>query len=772
MNRDFLDHEIIEKDMDSLYIGNLNTVEYDLVLPERGMYGSKIIWKSGHDRFLSDDGKVTRPAYGMGDRTIPLYATFLYGNAKKTKTYEVRILEKKNQLQVSNVYPVRITAGVSELAELPQVAIVERSDGNLIPYPVEWEKGSRVFFRAPGMYKAHGTLADTELSVEAEITVLKELPEKYLNPLPEVTECSEADIRLIEGSLFHNSQQNMLLYLLNVDDDQMLYNFRTASGIDTRGAMPMDGWDAPDSQLRGHTTGHYLSSLALCYHSTGDHKIKEKAVYMVQSLGECQEAFSNMPDIKDGFLSGYSEEQFDLLEEYTKYPVIWAPYYTLHKILAGLLDCYHYIRSEKALVIADRLGMWVWRRLSGLSREHLTKMWSMYIAGEFGGMNAVMVALFRITGKEEYLKCAGLFDNDKLFYPLEQRVDALCTMHANQHIPQVLGAMELFKATGIKKYYEMSEFFWQTVVSSHCYANGGTGEGEMFHESGKIGALLNKDTAETCASYNMLKLTKELYQFSPKAYYMDYYERTLYNHILATQDQRVTGESTYFLPLGPGGKREFLFENNCCHGTGMESRFRYREGIYFFDRKGSIYVNLFIPSEMHWKEQDVLIRQYTDRRFPECISLYVEGSGLNTIKIRRPCWARRYRILVDKQEMDIVPDENGYIIISHDFSQGITVQLEFSYEFQLIRTPDEPEKAAVQYGPYLMAVLSEQKDFIRFSFNESDVADKMQATEDPLRFLCEDYTFVSLCEVGMNAYHAYFISTPGRGNIKQNMETS
>lgn len=771
MNNNMLAHEILEKDIDSLYIGNLNTVEYDLVLPDKGRYGSKIIWKSGHDRFLSHEGKVTRPPYGTGDRTIPLYATFCYGKVSITKTYEVRILEEKNQIQISRVYPVRITIKVSEKTKLPQTAIVERVDGNLIPHPVKWENGSYVLYSTPGIYTVHGQLADAEIPAEAEITVQKEIPESVLDPMPEVMECFEAEIRLTQGSLFYESQQNMLQYLLQADDDQLLYNFRTASGIDTRGAMPMDGWDAPDSQLRGHTTGHYLSSLALCYHSTGDHRIREKAVYMVESLGECQEAFSNMPDIREGFLSGYSEEQFDLLEEYTKYPVIWAPYYTLHKILAGLLDCYLYIHSEKALDIADRLGMWVWRRLSELSVEHLTKMWSMYIAGEFGGMNAVMAELFQITGRKEYLKCAGLFDNDKLFYPLEQKVDALCTMHANQHIPQVLGAMELYKVTGIKKYYEMSEFFWQTVVSSHCYANGGTGEGEMFHESGKIGALLNKDTAETCASYNMLKLTKELYQFSPKVSYMDYYERTLYNHILASQDQRVTGESTYFLPLGPGERRKFLFENSCCHGTGMESRFRYREGIYFFDRKGSIYVNLFIPSEMYWKEQNVWIRQYADRSFPERISIYVEGSGLNTIKIRKPCWAGQYRILVEGKKTDIVPDENGYIIISHDFSQGIQIQVEFSYGFQLIRTPDEPDKAAVQYGPYLMAVLSEQKEFIRFSFDESNVAEKMYAMEAPLRFCCEEYEFIPLCEVGDQAYHVYVIS-PTRQTEKTNMETS
>lgn len=757
MKKRLLDREIVERDRDFLYLGNLNTVEFDLTLPERGRYGSKISWKSGHDRFLSDEGMVSRPEYGMGDRTVPLIATFSYGTAEVTKQYEVRILEKENQFQVSSVYPVKVIAEASKEILLPQAAVVMTKSGSIISHLVKWDEGNRVKFETPGSYRRTGVLFDTGILVTADITIISKVEDQGMDFSPRVRECSLAEVKLTEGSLFYDSQENMLKFLLYVDDDQMLYNFRIASGLDTKGASPMEGWDAPDSQLRGHTTGHYLSALALCYHATGNQKIKAKAVYMVAALEECQNAFAKQPGIKEGFLSGYSEDQFDLLEEYTRYPVIWAPYYTLHKILAGLLDCYHFIESEKALIIAEKLGMWTWNRLSKLPEEQRSKMWSLYIAGEFGGMNAVMAELFEITEKEEYLKCAELFHNDKLFYPLEQKIDALDSMHANQHIPQILGAMELFKATGEKKYYELSEFFWQTVVSSHCYANGGTGEGEMFHKSGKIGALLDKDTAETCASYNMLKLTKELYQLSPKASYMDYYERTLINHILASQDQRVTGESTYFLPLGPGMKREFLFENSCCHGTGMESRFKYREGIYFFDEKGSVYINLFIPSEMNWKERDIRITQKTDRRAPEVIRIHAEGSGLNTIKIRKPYWANRYQILGNNEEMTVAVDGNGYIIISLDFSQGTDLYLKFFYDFHLIRTPDKPERTAVQFGPYLMAVLSEQKDFIRFTFDESDIADKMHCTEDPLRFECEGYTFVPICEVGMNTYHAYIV---------------
>lgn len=410
----------------------------------------------------------------------------------------------------------------------------------------------------------------------------------------QVKECLDAEIKLTEGSAFYSSQENMLEFLLSVNDDQMLYNFRKASGLSTKDVEPMSGWDAPDNQIRGHTTGHYLSALALAYRATANHKVKEKAIYIVESLEECQNSFSEQANVHEGFLSGYSEEQFDLLEKYTTYPTIWAPYYTLHKILAGLLDCYRLVHIQKALSVAVNLGMWTWNRLSRLSHDQLTKMWSMHIAGEFGAMNAVMAELYMITDREEFLRCAKLFDNERLFDPMLQKKDVLGGMHANQHIPQIIGAMKLYEATGEQKYYDIAEFFWNTVVSGHCYANGGTGESEMFRESGKIGALLNQSTIETCASYNMLKLTKELYQYTASVSYMDYYERTLLNHILATQDEKETGESTYFFPLGPGMKREFLFENSCCHGIGMESRFKYREAVYYYDKDGNIYVNLFL----------------------------------------------------------------------------------------------------------------------------------------------------------------------------------
>ncbi|XCP84865.1 beta-L-arabinofuranosidase domain-containing protein [Roseburia hominis] len=754
MKRVFAEEEAVRLDRDSLYIGNLNTVEFDLTLPKKGQYGSEITWESGHERLLTSEGKVTRPTYGMGDRVVPLLATFRFGSAVATKTFEVRILEEENKLCVKSVYPVKAVTQAGEKHYLPQAAIVETPDGDTIPYPVSWEGEGSVCFDSPGEYQAEGFLTGTKVPVIARIRAVETLEKKKSDPQMRVQECRSARIRLLEGSEFYNAQERMKEFLLSVDDEQMLYNFRKASGLDTRGASPMEGWDSPDSQLRGHTTGHYMSALALCYHATGEKRIKEKALYMVKSMRECQKAFSDVPGIQEGFLSGYSEEQFDLLEEYTPYPTIWAPYYTLHKIFAGLLDCYQYVQAAEALEISEKLGQWVCRRLKRLTHEQLGRMWSMYIAGEFGGMNAVMAQLYRLTGKEEFLSCARLFDNDKLFYPLKEQVDALSTMHANQHIPQILGAMELYKATGEEEFFEISEFFWRTVTGFHSYATGGTGEGEMFHERNKIGALLTKNTEETCASYNMLKLTKELYQYQPKASYMDYYETTVLNHILSTQDRRATGESTYFLPLGPGMKKEFLCENSCCHGTGMESHFKYREGIYFYDAD-TIYLNLFIPSEMWWEDRDVLIR-LEDTAFSGTFRVFVKGAGLRTLKFRKPAWAREHRILEGKETLDMQPDENGYLQIGGDFSGGREYELTFSYHFQILRTPDRPEMAALRYGPYIMAVISEEQDFIPVSFDESDVDTKMKR-EEGLGFVCDGRRWIPLNQVENEAYHVYFI---------------
>lgn len=745
--------EIVEKDRDSLYIGNLNTVEFDLTLPTKGTFGSDITWESGHERYLTTKGKVTRPPYGMGDRLVPLYATFTYGTAVVRKKYDVKILEETNKIKIAEVYPVYLMAQSGKETYLPKQTVVKTQDGDTIPHAVEWPGGDRVCYEKAGTYQIEGTITGTSYKAVAKIQVEEELKVPRRENVPVVDCCDEAQIRILEGSPFYDCQERMKAFLLSVNDDQMLYNFRAAAGLDTKGAPIMYGWDSPECQLRGHTTGHYLSALALCYRATGEEEIKEKALYMVEELAKCQDRFSVTEGVAPGFLSGYSEEQFDQLEEFTVYPIIWAPYYTLHKIFAGLLDCYRYLPSEKALEIAEKLGMWTWNRLSRLSQETRSKMWSMYIAGEYGGMNEVMAKLYEITGKEEFLGCARLFDNDKLFYPLAQGIDALSTIHANQHIPQIVGAMEMFKATGEERYYTISENFWRFVTASHIYANGGTGETEMFHKVNEIGALLTENTEESCASYNMLKLTRELFKYRPDAHLMDYYENTVTNHILATQEKKVSGESTYFLPLGPGMRRTFYAENSCCHGTGMESHFKYRDAIYFH-QEDVLGINLFIPSVLDWKEKNIYAEIHAEKEKPEHIQIKVSGDVKN-LKIRKPYWTKEVQTFINGVETAVSVDDRGYLNFTKSESNECMIDLVFPYHFQIHRTPDIPWRAAVSYGPYILAALSESQEFMKVPFDESDVEEQMVKYERKLAFECAGVKWIPLHLVDEEAYHVY-----------------
>ncbi|MCA1295301.1 glycoside hydrolase family 127 protein [Paenibacillus sp. alder61] len=752
---------IVLKDMEALYLGNLGTVEFNLNLPREGKYGSSITWQSEDTRFLRPDGSVFRPKYGIGKRTVRLRASFQYGDCVKEKIYEVTILEEPNNIQVTRIYPLHLQAETGAVYHLPSVAVVETEEHEVLSHPVDWEEGEERLFSQTGTFQVYGVLRDTSIPVYAEVQVSGERNKEIVSTAPTVHVFPAHRIRLKDGTEFKAAQDRSLKFLKTVDDDQMLFNFRAAAGLDTLGAPEMTGWDSPECLLRGHTTGHYLSALALCYAATGDGEIKRKAEYIIDSLAECQRAFSGKPGFREGFLSGYSEEQFDLLERFTRYPEIWAPYYTLHKIFAGLLDGYRYLDNETALTVADKLGDWVYRRLSRLPKPVLNKMWSMYIAGEYGGMNESLAELHSITGKPEHLAAAKLFDNDRLFVPMFEGIDALGGLHANQHIPQVLGALKIFQVTGEKRYYELASFFWRAVTEAHIYSIGGTGEGEMFRQPGRIGDYLSDKTAETCASYNMLKLTKELFAYRPEAAMMDYYERTMFNHILASCDSEPTGGSTYFMPLGPGWTKSFdSTENTCCHGTGLENHFKYAEGIYFH-KADTLYVNLFVSSTLDWPERKLKITQEADKRHPGNVTLKFEGSGTLDLKIRLPHWASgNYKVMVNDQEMDDVANDNGYLSIRREWRDGDTVKLGFGCSLRLEAAPDRKERVSLAYGPYVLAALSDVKEFLRLPLRTERLEEQFtKETGSPglaFRYNKADLLFVPLADVHHESYHVYF----------------
>lgn len=801
------DSEVVQKDGEALYIGNLNTVEADLTLPVRGKYGAHICWESEQEHYVTPEGRVTRPLYGTGNRTVKLTAFLTYGSAARKREFKVTLLEKKKEMQVLEVYPIQLEGQINNVCYLPFYVPV-RTEVGCCMNEVIWECGTGFQSEKIGIYEVTGYLKDRKWKnpKDGEIEQIPAVAyidvQEKKNREDHIPESSNTEaaghtsienvvraVSLADGkgpgvviltgkSEFFKAQERMLTFLLGTDDDQMLYNFRREAGLDIKGASPMIGWDSPECLVRGHTTGHYLSALALCFRATGEARILKKAEYMVESLGQCQRALSEQKGYHPGFLSAYPEEQFDLLEAYTPYPEIWAPYYTLHKILAGLLDCEKWTGIAEALEIADKIGEWIFRRLTKLNEGQRMKMWSIYIAGEFGGINESLAELYMRTGKEIHLQSAEMFDNDRLFLPMGMKQDALDGMHANQHIPQAIGAMKIYEASGDRRYYDIAKFFWESVTAGHCYAIGGTGETEMFHGRNKIGSFLTENTAESCASYNMLKLTKLLYQYEPLASYMDYYERTMQNHILASLDKEPSGETVYFLPLGPGFIKKFETENTCCHGTGMENHFKYIESVYFQD-KDTLYINLFLESKACWQERGISIRQIVQEERPGEIKLYLQRenqesekaeyksqtpeSGKCHLKIRRPYWcAGEHRVTVNGKTKICPVQEDGYLNLTmgddewEEAESGISISIHFPCSLRLERTPDNAELAALAYGPYIFAALSEQKDYLDIPLREDTLEEVFTREESSLAFRYRTLKFIPLYQVSREAYHVYF----------------
>lgn len=748
------DIEIIEQDIAALYLGNLKTVEFDLELPAKGGNGCDIAWTSSDSRYLEDNGCVHQLAYGKGKREVVLTAVFTYGQEQLIREYPVTILEKKNDIQVESIYGIELEALPNTDVKLPCVAIVVTKEHKTISHAVTWDDGDIQCFEQLGDHMVHGVLQDTSIDVQAVAHVVETLKQDEAVIEKKAEKFARCEVSLLEGSSFKEAQDRMLEVLLKVNDDQMLYNFRATCGLDTLHAPNMIGWDTPDSKLRGHTSGHYLSALACCYAATKNEEIRRKADYMICSLKECQDAFADVEGCHEGFLSAYTEEQFDLLETFTPYPEIWAPYYTLHKILAGLLDCYEQIHLDTALQIADKLGDWVYNRLSRLDNKTLKKMWSIYIAGEFGGMNESLAQLYMLSGKKEHIEAAKLFDNDKLFYPMKRSIDAIGGMHANQHIPQIIGAMKIFEAGQDKTYYRIAKYFWEIVTKAHCYTIGGCGETEMFHQPNVIGALISDNTAESCASYNMLKLTNELFQYEPHAAYMDYYERTMQNHILSSGEQRPTGGSTYFMPLRPGGRKHFDDENSCCHGTGLENHFRYGDAIYHHS-SNCVYVNLFVSSSL--THEAMTITQQVLEEQPGHVTLQVSGGNGKDLAIRVPAWACSTKLLVNGTAISVEPEKDGYLHLrlSCDKTQ---IEAIFGCDYYLEATPDKKELVSLHYGPYVLAALNETEEYLKLKLDPKKLTDQIHQLPGTTRFHDEvdHLDFVPLSQIDLEAYHVYF----------------
>jgi DUF1680 family protein len=505
-------------------------------------------------------------------------------------------------------------------------------------------------------------------------------------------------VRLLDGP-FKEAMLRDQAFLLSLDADRLLHSFRINAGLPSN-AQPLGGWEAPDVELRGHSVGHYLSALALVYAGTGDERFKARADEMVLELSKVQAALAQRNGVHPGYLSAFPEELIDRVE--TRTPV-WAPYYTLHKMMAGLLDVYVHCGNTQALDVLRRQVDWVRFRVDRLTFDQQQAM----LETEFGGMNEVLANLYAITGDPEHLRLAQTFDHRAVFDPLASRRDPLDGLHANTQIPKIIGAAREYELTAEPRYRTIATTFWSRVAKYRSYANGGHSDDEHFFPVDEFPLHLGSESSETCNTYNMLKLTRHLFAWLPSADLMDFYERGLYNHILASQDP-ATGGVIYYCPLKPGAFKTFSTPSDafwCCVGTGMENHAKYTDAIYFGGDQ-TLFVNLFIPSVLTWREQGLVVTQET--RFPEQDTVKLTLTAARPVrlalKIRNPSWARDgITIAVNGKAETFDGAAGSYLTVMRHWQNGDVVDVRLPMRLRTEPLPGDPRTIALFYGPVLLA---------------------------------------------------------------------
>jgi uncharacterized protein len=501
------------------------------------------------------------------------------------------------------------------------------------------------------------------------------------------------NVRLRAGP-FRAAQERNSHYLLSLPQDRLLHTFRINAGIRSA-AEPLGGWEKPDCELRGHFVGgHYLSACALGYASTGDEDFRRRAAMMVAELARCQKAHKN------GYLSAFPEEFFDRLRDGVK---VWAPFYTIHKILAGHLHVYEHCGSEEALATAEGMAGWVYSWTKGLSDAQMERI----LLVEYGGMNDVLYKLSALTGKEEYRYLAHRFDQRAFFEPLARRRDELQGLHVNTQIPKIVGAARRYELTGEERYRQIAEYFWGEITRARSYCTGNTSNGEHWNTPpGVLSTELSASTAECCCAYNMLKLTRHLFSWTADPAAADYYERTLWNSRLGTQNPD-DATLMYYYPLASGYWKFFgdpLRAFWCCTGTGVEEHAKFGDSIYFRDDAG-VFVNLFIASELTWPEKGLRLVQETS--FPEeagtALVVQADRPVELTLRLRIPGWARGGRARLNGEALEAFASPSSYLILRRVWKNGDRIELELPMSLWAWPMPDDESVAAVMYGPLVLA---------------------------------------------------------------------
>lgn len=511
------------------------------------------------------------------------------------------------------------------------------------------------------------------------------------------------DVKLLEGSPFKNAMDKDAAYLLEIEPDRLLYRFYKNAHLPVKDSV-YGGWESEG--LSGHTLGHYLSACAMMFIATGDKRFKEKVDHITDELEKCQQAR------RTGYIGAIPNED-TLFAKVARGEIKsggfdlnggWSPWYTVHKVMAGLLDAYLYVDNKKALKLVSGMADWTYNTINHLTTEQLDKM----LNCEYGGMNDLLVNLYGVTGNKKWLDLSYKFFDKFVMEPLSKHIDPMPGKHSNTQVPKAIGSAMQYALTGNERDKTIASFFWTTMVDHHTYVIGGNSNYEYCGPADKLNDRLSDNTAETCNTYNMLKLTRHLFSWQPDSKLGDFYERALYNHILSSQNPE-TGMMCYFVPMRMGTKKEFSDKFNtftCCVGTGMENHSKYVENIYNEGADGNLYVNLFIPSQLNWKAKAVSIIQTTS--FPESdktiLTIQTKAPKKFAIRVRHPWWATKaVQVKINGVKADAGKDAHGYLTIDRLWKNGDKIEIELPMSLYTEAMPDNSNRIALLYGPLVLA---------------------------------------------------------------------
>ena len=525
-------------------------------------------------------------------------------------------------------------------------------------------------------------------------------------------------VRLLDGP-FKQAQQTDMQYMLKLEPDRLLAPYLREAGIQTK-AMGYGNWE--NTGLDGHIGGHYLSALSDMYAATGNKELRQRLDYMIDWLARCQQKNG------DGYVGGIPGGKA-LWQEIREGKINaggfslndkWVPWYNIHKLYAGLVDAYQVAGNQKAKDVLIKLSDWCLALTANLTDEQMQTM----LRSEHGGMNEVFADVAAITGDAKYLQLAQRFSHRSILNPLLQQRDSLTGLHANTQIPKVIGYMRVAEVEGNKAWADAAAYFWNTVVQNRTVSIGGNSVREHFHPSGDFSSMIeSREGPETCNSYNMLKLTKHLFLSHPTGAYMDYYERTLYNHILSSQHPN--GGFVYFTPMRPRHYRVYSQPEQsfwCCVGSGLENHGKYGELIYAHNNN-DLFINLFIPSTLLWQEKGLTLTQNTKFPFEETtqLKLDVKKPQKFALYFRYPSWVKEgsMKLKVNSKEIEVKREASDYLSIERLWKSGDVVTVSLAMQTKVEKLPDSSSWVSFVHGPIVLAAITDTTDLVGLRADDS-----------------------------------------------------